>query len=166
MAFENVNVTSLKNALIQCKNSIDHSTTNGLINDVSNSSVWECEAKNNLKSALEKLENERYKELEDKIDSYINVASDIEKYQKLEQENDTLQVKYNNLSNKLYYKETKDVKTTDSDGNEITKKETKTKKDYSVETQMKSVKNQIKDNTTKMNELKNRVSSSIYERKE
>ena len=35
MAFENVDVSSLRNALTQCKNSINHSTTDELINNIS-----------------------------------------------------------------------------------------------------------------------------------
>ena len=72
MAFENVDVSSLRNALTQCKNSINHSTTNELMNNISNTSVWQASDQANLKKALTKLENERYKNLEDKINSLLN----------------------------------------------------------------------------------------------
>ena len=54
MAFENVDVSSLRNALTQCKNSINHSTTNELMNNISNTSVWQASAQANLKKALTK----------------------------------------------------------------------------------------------------------------
>lgn len=56
MAFENVNASSLKSALTQCKNSINHSITDSLISDVSNSSIWQCDSQKTLKDALTKLQ--------------------------------------------------------------------------------------------------------------
>ena len=59
MAFENVNVSSLKSALTQCKNSINHSMSDELINNISNTSVWQTSAQINLKNALTNFKNER-----------------------------------------------------------------------------------------------------------
>lgn len=161
MAFENVDVSSLKNALTQCKNSINHSTTDELLNNVSNSSIWKTSSQTNLKNALSKFKNERYKNLEDKIDSYFNIVSYIEKYQNLQKENINLENQYSSLSNKLYYTDTKPsiIKNgrvaidSSSSSNLI--------KDSYVEAQMSDLRKKINNNKEEMEYLKNKVSNSI-----
>lgn len=161
MAFENVDVSSLKNALTQCKNSINHSTTDELLNNVSNSSIWKTSSQTNLKNALSKFKNERYKNLEDKIDSYFNIVSYIEKYQNLQKENINLENQYSSLSNKLYYTDTKPsiIKNgrvaidSSSSPNLI--------KDSYVEAQMSDLRKKINNNKEEMEYLKNKVSNSI-----
>ena len=147
MAFENVDVSSLRNALTQCKNSINHSTTDELINNISN--------------ALTKFGNERYKNLEDKINSYFTVVSYIEKYQNLQKENVSLENQYSSLSNRLYYTETYTTTSTASDGTVSTETHTRRVKDRWVESQMSNVRKKINDNKEEMENLKNRVSNSI-----
>ena len=161
MAFENVDVSSLKNALTQCKNSINHSTTDELLNNVSNSSIWKTSSQTNLKNALSKFKNERYKNLEDKIDSYFNIVSYIDKYQNLQKENINLENQYSSLSNKLYYTDTKPsiIKNgrvaidSSSSSNLI--------KDSYVEAQMSDLRKKINNNKEEMEYLKNKVSNSI-----
>ena len=161
MAFENVDVSSLKNALTQCKNSINHSTTDELLNNVSNSSIWKTSSQTNLKNSLSKFKNERYKNLEDKIDSYFNIVSYIEKYQNLQKENINLENQYSSLSNKLYYTDTKPsiIKNgrvaidSSSSSNLI--------KDSYVEAQMSDLRKKINNNKEEMEYLKNKVSNSI-----
>lgn len=87
MAFENVDVNSLKSALTSCKNSINYTKTNQLIGAISSPSIWQGQAQNNLKQALVKLRDVRYKELENKLNSYISVVSMIEQYKNLENQN-------------------------------------------------------------------------------
>lgn len=144
MNFENVDISSLRNALIQCKNAIDHSATDELINNISNPSVWQASSQINLKKALTKLINERYKNLENKINSYLNIVSSIEEYQNLQKENLSLENQYSSLSNKLYDESTSERV-----------------KDASVESQMSNVQRRINDNKEKMENLKNKVSNSI-----
>lgn len=161
MAFENVNVTSLRNALNQCKNSINHSTTDELIESISNTSVWQSSAQNTLKKALTKLDNERYKDLENKIDKYLELVDYIEKYKTLEQENKDLQKQYQNLSSRLYYTQTDTLVTVLADGTEVEEKTTRQVKNTSVEYQMSNINKKINENKEKMENYKNKVSNSI-----
>lgn len=161
MAFENVDVTSLRNALTQCKNSINHSITSDLINNISNSYVWQSLSQKKLKNALTKLENERYKNLENKIDSYFNIVSDIEKYQNLQRENSSLESHYSILQTRLYYTETYTTTYEDSEGVTHVDYHTRTVKDHGVESQMISTRNKINNNKNTMESLKNRVANSI-----
>lgn len=103
MAFENIDVGKLKSALNECKSSLNYGTSKSLAGSIANSSAWQSSAQGNLKNALSKLTDERYKELEDKIDSYLGVASLIEKYKDLEKKNNDLQSEIEGL-NKILYK--------------------------------------------------------------
>lgn len=161
MAFENIDVSSMKNALTQCKNTVNHSITDELMNDISNASVWQTSAQTNLKNALTKLRNERYKNLENKINSYFSVVSYIEKYQNLQKENVSLESQYSSLSNKLYYTETYTTTSTASDGTVTTETHSRRVKDRGVEAQMTNVRKKINDNKEEMENLKNKVSNSI-----
>jgi len=161
MAFESVNVSSLRSALMQCKNSINHSTTNNLISSISNPNVWQSSSQTNLKNALTKLENERYKDLENKIDSYLVVVSYIERYKNLQSENSSLENQYNSLSHRLYYTETYTTTSTDSEGNVHTHYHQRTVKNYHVESQMHNIRNRINQNKNEMSCLESRVSNSI-----
>lgn len=161
MAFEDVDVSSLRNALTQCKNSINHSTTDELTNNITNASVWQTSAQTNLKNALTKFENERYKDLENKINGYFNIVSYIEKYQNLQKENVSLENQYSSLSNRLYYTETYTTTSTTSDGTVLTETHSRRVKDRKVETQMSNVRKKINDNKEEMENLKNRVSNFI-----
>lgn len=160
MAFESVNVASLRNALTQCKNTIDHSTTDGLINSVSNTSVWQTLAQPNLKNALVKIKEERYRDLESKINEYFAIASYIESYQTLQKENEMLEEKYVSLSTRLYYTETYTTTSTESDGTTSTT-HTRQVKDKAVETEMNEILKKINKNKEEMEELEEKVSNSI-----
>lgn len=161
MAFENVNVTSLRNALTQCKNAINHSTTNRLINNISNTSVWQSSAQSNLRNALTKLENERYNMLEHTINNYLKIVSIIEEYKKLEKKNVSLKNQYSSLSNKLYRTETYTTTIRGSNGTVKTETNSRKVKDSKVDSQMYSIKREINNNKEEMEVLKNRISNSI-----
>lgn len=160
MAFESVNVASLRNALTQCKNTIDHSTTDGLINSVSNTSVWQTSAQSILKNALVKIKEERYRDLESKINEYFAIASYIESYQTLQKENEMLEERYVSLSTRLYYTETYTTTSTESDGTTSTT-HTRQVKDKAVETEMNEILKKINKNKEEMEELEEKVSNSI-----
>ena len=121
----------------------------------------EANTQTNLKNALTKFGNERYKNLEDKINSYFTVVSYIEKYQNLQKENVSLENQYSSLSNRLYYTETYTTTSTASDGTVSTETHTRRVKDRWVESQMSNVRKKINDNKEEMENLKNRVSNSI-----
>lgn len=161
MAFENINVTSLRNAINSCKNSLDKTTIQELSNNISNQNVWQSDSQNNLKNALNKLSNTRYKVLEDKLNEYLKIADYIEEYQILNSSNSALLSKSNNLSKRLYYTESYFVDEVDEDGNTIQREHTRTVKDYSVQRQLNSISTQIKDNKDTMEKLKNNISNSL-----
>lgn len=161
MAFENINVSSLKNALMSCKNSLNHSVSRNLIGEISNSSVWQSDSRNVLKQALEKLNNVRYKELEDKIDIYLNATSYIEEYKALQDEIKRLEVEYARLRPKLYYTDYYDVNFVDENGNNVTETRSRTLKNYSVQNQMFSITNKINNNRNQMEILKNKVDNLV-----
>lgn len=161
MAFESVSVPSLRSALTQCKNTLNHSKTDELINNISNTSVWQTTAQPNLKKALTKLKDERYKELESKISSYFTIASYIERYQFLQKENERLESEYASLSARLYYEETYTSTSTASDGTRTTSTYTRMVKDLAVEAAMASIRRQIEENKQEMEEIVVKVSNSI-----
>lgn len=84
MAFKNVSVSSLKQAINSCKNAIDYNATKYIINNLSDN-VWEAEAKNTLKKALEKLVNTRYKELEEYLSKCLETIDLLEQYKEIEE---------------------------------------------------------------------------------
>lgn len=158
MAFENINVASLRNALSQCKNSINYSKSEELIQDIS---VWQCDSKNKLKEALIKLTSGRYKDLENLLNDYLYAVNYIEEYQNLQKENESLEREYSSLSNRLYYTENYTTSTTLSDGTVETKVHSRTVKDYGVELKMNTVRQKINNNIGDMEYLKNKVMNLI-----
>ena len=161
MAFENIDVSSLKNAIISCKNSLNHSTSQNLISQISESGIWQSDSQKKLINALEKLNNVRYKELETKLNNYLGMVSLIEEHQTLEKENKNLDTQYSSLKDKLYYTEHYTTSSTDSEGNIIKERHTRTVKDYSVERRMNENRAKRSDNRSRAGTLKNKVVSSI-----
>lgn len=91
MAFENINTELLKNALNNCINSINYSSSKQILDDIQGNNVWVCASRDNFKNALEKLINVRYKELEDKLKQYCALVDQIEKYKQVLDNNASLQ---------------------------------------------------------------------------
>lgn len=142
MAFENINVSYLREALTQCKDSINHESTDQLIYDVSDTSIWQTDAQVNLIKALTKLTTERYKELEDKINSYFIIVEKIEKYQELQIENRELNQQFSYLNLK--------VQSADSDDSRSL-----------YNTQLHELQMKINDNELTMQNLEKMVSNLI-----
>lgn len=161
MAFESINVSSLKNALTQCKNSINHKTSDTLTNNISNMLIWQASSQANLKKALINLTNVNFKNLEDKINNYFNIVSYIERYQNLQQENVSLENQYNTLSNNLYYAQPVVTTNTLEDGTINVEEHYEWVKNKLVEVKMNSVRKQIVDNEIEMDDLESKVSNSI-----
>lgn len=101
MAFENINVISLKNAINSCMNSINYNSSKEIINKISGSDIWNTESKKNFERALTKLINIRYLELENKLKNYLKIADKIEEYQKLSSVNASSQIELTNIMNEL-----------------------------------------------------------------
>ncbi len=156
MAFESVDVISLKNSIRACREAINYDTSSGLIGSISNNNVWECASRDNLKKALETLVNNRYKELEKQLDSALAVANLIGEYKNLEQDNIDYKKRISSLKNDLYRNEEKTTK--DADGNDKTT--TEKVKDESVEQKINSFENRIEVNKDAMEAIVNKVASS------
>lgn len=101
MAFENINVISLKNAINSCMNSINYNSSKEILNKISGSDIWNTESKKNFERALTKLINIRYLELENKLKNYLKIADKIEEYQKLSSVNASSQIELTNIMNEL-----------------------------------------------------------------
>lgn len=105
MAFESINVNSLRSALNNCKRSLNYDTTKTLKNNIASSNVWQSDAKTNLNNALITLTDVKYKELESKITDYLNVVTKIENYKRLEESVKNLRRDIRSLSENLYKEE-------------------------------------------------------------
>lgn len=161
MAFENVDVARLKNAINSCKNAVNYSTSVELISNISSNDVWKTGARDNLKKSLKKLTNERYKKLESELNNSLKVANYIEKYKQLQSNNRLLQSNINRLEEQLYVTKTYTESYVDSNGTkqEITK--TKREKNYNVQWEINSLESRIRSNNNQMNSLVNKVSNLI-----
>lgn len=154
MAFESVDVGSLQSALSACKDSINHSTTDNLIGKVSNSSIWECDARSSLKDGLSRLVGIRYAELQSKIDNGFAVCSLISEYKQLEEENERLVKEYNELEGKLWITKTyTDPDTGTSHNYKV--------KDRNVEKQMRANKQKRIENLQEMDKLEQQVAGMV-----
>lgn len=153
MAFESVDVGSLQSALSACKDSINHSTTDNLIGKVSNSSIWECDARSSLKDGLSRLVGIRYAELQSKIDNGFAVCSLISEYKQLEEENERLVKEYNELNKKLWVEKTW--------YDDLGVMHSCTVKDGKVAEQMRENKQQRNNNFIKMQKLEQQVAGMV-----
>ncbi len=141
MAFENVNVTSLRNALNNCEDRINYSRSKELINNISNPNVWQSDSQPILKEALQKLINVRYKDLEGKLEDYKLACNYIEEYQELAKQNQNLLATNKSLQRDLY-----------NDDNE---------KNVSIERKINNNKGQINSNENRMEVLERQVNGLI-----
>lgn len=89
MGLSNINAGALRSAISQCKNAINYSAENQIMADLSNESVWKCNAKNTLKDGVNKL-TKAYEKLKADLDSCGVLADYAEQYQKYESENSSL----------------------------------------------------------------------------
>lgn len=157
MAFESVNTTSLRNALNQCKNSINHNTSKELINSISNKNTWESESQENLKRALTALNDVRYSELEETINNYLSIVNDIERYQTLQKTNTSLRQQCNNLQRSL---QPSDIRMVTIDGDESLPL-TLNKNYTEIKGKISNLQSQISENNNEMTSLKNKIANSI-----
>lgn len=79
MAYENVDTNQLRSALNDCLNNLDSSKLSSVSEGLTDS-IWKGSAKDNLKSAIDKLVDTRYEDLREKIKSYISEVDKIETY--------------------------------------------------------------------------------------
>lgn len=155
MAFESINVSKLKSSIIACKKALNHSKTTMLIDDLSNSNVWQSDSQIILKRSLERLNNETYKKLEEKLDSYLTAVSYIEQYKNLAEENKNLQVEYSKLKVNLYHFDQ------GSERNQVEMLVIDNMEKTIVKRQIDVVLSKINENSNQMEILKNKVINLI-----
>lgn len=160
MAFESVDAGSLKNALIECKGRLNHSTTANLINNL-NGQNWICDSKNNLINALSKLNGERYSTLENKLNVYIGIADSIQRVKNLQSENSRLQSEYDSLASKLYVTQTYYEESYDKEGNLIREAKKKTVTDWVVYSRRNNLRAKIDENRRTIDSLMSSINNSI-----
>lgn len=168
MAFESVDVTSLRNSINSCKASLNHSASQNLITSLS-SNIWQTQAKQVLVNALTKLNEERYKKLEDTLDTYLGIADKIEAYKNLEQSNINLRNRNSWLQGRIYrteyYTEYYDDTYKDQFGYWHTVERSRTAsrqvRDESVVNEINNNITTINNNMEKMRKLQNEVANLI-----
>lgn len=101
MAFENVNTELLKNSINSCISSIDYSSSSQIITDITNNSVWSTSSRDNFKKAMEKLIDVRYKALENKLNDYLELINQIEKYKSISDSTASMQLELSILNDEL-----------------------------------------------------------------
>lgn len=161
MAFENLNVDSLRSSLNSCKSSINHSITDEMISNVVNDNVWLCDSRNNLRNALSRLAD-IYHQLENELNKHISTCNMIESYKKLEQDNIRLENEYNQLNGRLYYNEQYERWYYEPEADKwLSTMDTRRVKDYNVERQMQEIRRKIDENKGYMETHKNNIYSSV-----
>ena len=138
MAYENVDTSRLRAAINDCKNTLSYSSSNSAINGLTDD-VWSGSAKKNLTSALNKLVNTRYKEIEDTLDEYLSVVDSIESYQSASSTLGSLQTQKANKEQQLRIEKAKAVK----DQNKINR----------LQSEINSLNSQIYSQNSKINQI-------------
>lgn len=161
MAFENVNVESLRNALYACKNSISYNNSINIINSVSSGNIWKAESSNHLRKALTTLTNERYRQLEAQINSYLSVTNLISEYKQLEADNRRMEAELPRLRGRLYHRVSYPVIYYDAEGKPYERWESEEVIDHGVEREINYTENKIRENNNRMRSLERQVSNSI-----
>lgn len=162
MAFESVNTVSLRNAINNCKTNMNNNNVIELNNKISNNNVWMNSARDNLKKAFTDLTNVKYKELTEKLDSYLMVTNYIDEYKRLQEENEYLYNRINYLRTRLYYTDTYSSVYTTALGKRIVTTRSRTVKDYGVEREMYNLNNRISNNQQRMQQLLRLIREMIY----
>lgn len=120
---------------------------------VSNSSIWECDARSSLKDGLSRLVGIRYAELQSKINNGFAVCSLISEYKQLEEENERLAKEYDELNDKLWVEKTWH--------DDLGVMHSCTVKDKNVEMQMTENKQQRNNNFIKMKKIEQQVAGMV-----
>lgn len=107
MAFENVNVNNLKNTIRSCKSAIKYEKVKTISNNLSSDAALVMDSKEILKSGLDKLITKN-EELKKELDKGLVIASYIESYQKLQNENKLLTREIRELERDLRHEDDPD----------------------------------------------------------
>lgn len=99
MGLDNINASSLRSAIAQCKSSLNYSNENQILSEIANESIWKCNSKSTLSKGIKDLIKEIDK-LKVELDSCNVLADYVDQYQKYESENASLKKQKNSAKNK------------------------------------------------------------------
>lgn len=138
MAFENVNVNNIRSALNKCKLSIDYGSIDLLLNNLNNNKDWNSASKQNLINAINSLKNNRFRQLEHQINTYLTVLDQMDSYQEKARETEYLKNQCEQLNKRMYVKD-------DNNGRSI---------DYEVKGKINEINARIANNNDALNKMK------------
>lgn len=162
MAFENVDINSLKNAISSCRNSINYNYSRNLLLTLNSNTIWQADAKQNVKRALENLINNKYRELEEELNNCSNITNLIAQYKQAEEVKTALTNQYNELNKQLYYEESYTENHWNGETNSydsVAKK--RTVKNTSVEQSMNTINNQKQEQENTMTNLLGQINGLL-----
>lgn len=161
MAFEEVNVTSARNALNSCLNTINYSKTSQIITNIQNNDIWNTKSRDVLKEALDKMINIKYKELTNKLNLYLTTIGLIEQYKNLQNQLNEVNKKIEALESKLSTAK-KNKKIYEKNKNDNASKIKQTQNNINNYTsQLNQLYTQKQDLENKMASLKSQIESNI-----
>ncbi|MBO6145179.1 MAG: hypothetical protein J6O62_00045 [Bacilli bacterium] len=141
MAYENVNVSSLKYSLNQCLESLSTSSSQRVLEELNRNDKWCAESKEKYKEALDKLINTRYTELKEYLNQCLSNADQIQKYQEASAAKSSYNSQISGLNRQLDALQTQ-------------------KNSAKSDTEKASIQRQIEETKTKISNLESQSSSS------
>lgn len=162
MAFENVDVNSLRNAITSCRNSMNYNYSRNLLLTLNSNAIWQADAKQNVTRALENLINSKYWELEEELNKCSNITNLIAQYKQAEEAKTTLTNQYNELNKKLYYEESYTENHWNGETNSydsVTK--TRTVKNTNIEQSMNAINAQKQEQENTMTNLLGQINGLL-----
>lgn len=97
MNFNQIDTTLLKNSILRCIDSINHSSSEEILSEIQSANIWNTLSRDNFKNSLEKMINADYKKLENKLNKTLESIEIIEKYRNISIEIDESKILLNEL---------------------------------------------------------------------
>lgn len=160
MAYENINVNSLRNSIRQCINSLDYSESKEILSSAKNPGVWNTSSRNTLTNALDKLVDNRYKDLEKTLKAYLKIADKIEEYQKMQKQIDTMTSELTSMNNSLTTAKNNQSKIEAAENSESKAAENKNKINK-LNSEISSKKASINTKKNELDKLKKQIDNMI-----
>lgn len=160
MAYENINVTSLRSSINSCLNSINYTKINQIINQISSNDIWNADSKSTFKNALEKL-IDRNEQLEKELKNYLNVVNLIEQYQKLDTKNVNSSSDLSNINKELSVLNQIDRNYSNQGKQSSNEAINNRQKITNLNNKINNINSKINSNKNEMNSLKSKIDAMI-----
>lgn len=160
MAYENINVTSLRSSINSCLNSINYTKINQIINQISSNDIWNADSKSTFKNALEKL-IDRNEQLEKELKNYLNVVNLIEEYQKLDTKNVNSSSDLSNINKELSVLNQIDRNYSNQGKQNSNEAINNRQKITNLNNKINNINSKINSNKNEMNSLKSKIDAMI-----